>query len=97
MNDDMRFYVDGQWQERVEAQRIAVRNPYSEEIIGHIAAGTSADVDRAVAAARRAFEPFSQTSVADRLTLLERIRELLEARSEQFAQAIVAEMGAPRE
>jgi aldehyde dehydrogenase (NAD+) len=94
MNDDMRFYVDGQWQERAEAQRIAVRNPYSEEIIGHIAAGTSADVDQAVAAARKAFASFSQASTDDRLALLERIRDLLEARSEQFAQAIVAEMGA---
>jgi aldehyde dehydrogenase (NAD+) len=71
-----------------------VYNPYSEEVIGHIAAGSPADVDLAVAAARRAFESFSQTSVENRLALLTRIRDLLEERSEQFAQAIVAEMGA---
>ena len=93
-NDDTRFYIDGVWTDRPEAPRIAVTNPWSEETIGHIAAGSAADVDLAVAAARRAFGSFSQTSVAERLALLERIRDLLEERSEQFAQAIVAEMGA---
>jgi aldehyde dehydrogenase (NAD+) len=93
-NDDFRFYIDGVWVDRSDAPRIAVRNPYSEEVIGHVAAGSPADVDMAVAAARRAFAPFSQTTVDDRLALLIRIRDLLEERSEQFAQAIVAEMGA---
>jgi aldehyde dehydrogenase (NAD+) len=93
-NDDTRFYIDGAWADRPDAPRIAVRNPYSEEVIGHIASGSAADVDLAVAAARRAFATFSQTSVADRVALLTRIRDLLEERSEQFAQAIVAEMGA---
>ena len=94
LNDDTRFYLDGAWHDRPDAPRIAVRNPYSEEVIGHVAAGSPADVDLAVAAARRAFGRFSQSSVADRLALLTRIRDLLEARSEQFAQAIVVEMGA---
>ncbi|MEO6041900.1 MAG: aldehyde dehydrogenase family protein [Croceibacterium sp.] len=93
MNDDTRFYIDGAWLDRPDAPRIAVTNPYSEEVIGHIAAGSAADVDLAVAAARRAFGQFSQTSVADRLALLTRIKDLLEERSEAFAQAIVAEMG----
>src|SRR6186713_82999 len=93
-NDDTRFYIDGAWADRPDAERIAVRNPYSEDVIGHIAAGSTADVDLAVAAARRAFGTFSQASVADRLALLTRIKDLLEERCEQFAQAIVAEMGA---
>jgi aldehyde dehydrogenase (NAD+) len=91
---DTRFYVDGAWLDRPDAPRIAVRNPYSEEVFGQIAAGSAADVDRAVAAARRAFGSFSRTSVADRVALLTRIKDLLEERAEQFAQAIVAEMGA---
>jgi len=95
MQDDSRFYIDGAWRDRPDAPRIAVRNPYSEEVIGHIAAGSAADVDLAVAAARRAFGAFSQTPVAERVALLTRIRDLLEERSEAFAQAIVAEMGAP--
>jgi len=94
MTDDTRFYVDGAWVDRPQAPRIAVTNPATEEVIGHVAAGSSADVDLAVAAARRAFDSFSQSSVADRLALLTRIKDLLEERSEQFAQAIMAEMGA---
>jgi len=92
--DDTRFYIDGAWQDRPEAPRIAVTNPWSEDTIGHVAAGSAADVDLAVAAARRAFDAFSRTSVEERLALLERIRDLLEERGEAFAQAITAEMGA---
>lgn len=93
--DDTRFYIDGAWQDRAHAARIAVVNPFSEEIVGHIAAGSPMDVDLAVAAARRAFETFSQTTAEERLALLGRILALLEERAELFAQAIVAEMGAP--
>jgi aldehyde dehydrogenase (NAD+) len=92
--DDTRFYIDGAWVDRADAPRIPVTNPYSEGTIGHIAAGTAADVDLAVAAARRAFASFSRTSVADRIALLTRINELLVERTEAFAQAITAEMGA---
>jgi aldehyde dehydrogenase (NAD+) len=95
MQDDTRFYIDGAWLDRPQAPRIAVRNPYSEEVIGHVAAGSASDVDLALAAARRAFGAFSQTSVVDRVALLTRTRDLLEERTEAFAQAIVAEMGAP--
>ena len=92
--EDTRFYIDGAWVESSDAARIAVTNPATEEVIGHIAACTAADVGLAVAAARRAFETFSQTSVAERVALLERVRDLLEGRAEEFAQAITAEMGA---
>jgi len=95
--DDSRFYIDGRWQERADATQIPVINPYSETVSGHIAAGSAADVDLAVAAAKRAFESFSCTPVAARIALLERILALLEERTEQFAQAIVREMGTPIE
>jgi aldehyde dehydrogenase (NAD+) len=94
MQDDLRFYIDGGWLDRPGADRIPVHSPHDEEIIGHIAAGSAADVDEAVAAARRAFATFADTPVAERLALLERIRDLLEQRSEAFAQAIATEMGA---
>ena len=93
--DDARFYIDGRWQARTHAERIAVVNPFSEEIVGHVAAGSSADVDLAVAAARRAFETFSLSTIDERLALLARVLALLEERAELFAQAIVTEMGAP--
>ncbi|MGF6349580.1 aldehyde dehydrogenase family protein [Variovorax sp. W2I14] len=93
--NDARFYIDGCWQGRTDVASIAVVDPFTEQIIGHVAAGSSTDVDLAVAAARRAFETFSRSTVDERLALLRRILALLEERAELFAQAIVAEMGAP--
>jgi len=88
------FYIGGEWRSSSAPTRIDVFDPASETIIGQIAAGTVDDVDLAVAAARRAFETFSRTPVAERLALLERIARLIEERAELFAQAMVAEMGA---
>ena len=89
-----RFYIDGQWREASNSARIPVIDPASERVVGEIAAGDARDVDLAVAAARRAFEPFSRTPVRERLTLLSRILELIQRRSEDFVDALVAEMGA---
>jgi len=88
-----RFYIDGRWTNSSGSTAIAVVDPASEIVVGEIAAGTAADVDQAVAAARRAFATFSQSSREDRIALLGRIVALLEARAEQFAQALVTEMG----
>ena len=88
------FYIGGQWRDAFTPTRIDVFDPTTEAVLGQIAAGGSEDVDLAVAAARRGFETFSQTPVAERLALLERIVTLMEARAELFAQAMVAEMGA---
>lgn len=94
MKDDARFYIDGRWVERTDAPRIDVINPATEQLIGRIAQGSAEDVGVAVRAARRAFESFSRTSVEERLALLERIKNLLEERAEEFARAITCEMGA---
>lgn len=91
---DTRFYIDGQWVDRPDSPRLTVVDPVSEREVGHVAAGSAADVDLAVRAARRAFEVFSRSTVEQRLGLLERILALLEDRAELFARAIVAEMGA---
>jgi aldehyde dehydrogenase (NAD+) len=94
MQNDFRFYIDGQWRDRSDAPRIAVVDPSCEEVVGHVAAGSSADVDFAAAAARRAFGAFSRSTVPERIALLGCIATLLEERAEVFAQAIVTEMGA---
>jgi len=88
------FYIGGAWRRAAGPSSISVVNPASETVIGQIAAGGPEDVDLAVAAARRAFESFSLTSVEARLALLSRILELVEARAELFVQAMVMEMGA---
>ena len=68
MRDCTKFYIDGQWVAPEAANTVDVENPATEETIGQISFGTKADVDKAVAAARRAFESFSQTSREERLT-----------------------------
>ena len=90
-----KFYIDGQWVKPVEATEFKVINPATEEVAGVISMGTAADVDRAVAAARRAFDSFSQTSGDDRRGLLEKILAVYKKRYVDVANAIRDEMGAP--
>ena len=87
------FYIDGQWTAPLSDAVVPFTNPATEEVIGHVAVGTSGDVDRAVAAAQKAFTAFSVTAPAERRALLLRILELMETRAEELAQAITAEMG----
>ena len=61
-----KFYIDGQWVDPAQPKDFKVINPATEEAAGVISMGGAPDVDRAVAAARRAFESFSQTSRAER-------------------------------
>ena len=88
------LYVDGAWQMPVgRSPSITLTSPVTEEIIGAVAAGSSVDVDKAVAAARRAFASFSLTSTDERIALLRNILALMEERLEELAQAISFEMG----
>ncbi|CAO3409271.1 aldehyde dehydrogenase family protein [Azospirillum largimobile] len=87
------FYIDGRWVAPSSDATIAVVDPSTEAVIGSIAAGTAADVDKAVTAARRAFATFSATPVEERQALLQRIADLMEARAEDLAFAMTAEMG----
>ena len=88
-----RFYVDGQWVDPAGTGSIEVVNPATERVLGRIAAGNAADVDRAVAAARRAFAPYSTTSREERLALLRRIAAGYRARQEDLARTLSTEMG----
>ena len=72
-----------------------VINPANEEPIATISFGSAADVDRAVAAAKRAFESYSEVSVQDRLGLLRRIIDIYKSKLEEMATTISQEMGAP--
>lgn len=89
-----RIYVGGDWILAATPDRsIPVVSPVTEQVIGSVVACTADDVELAVAAARNAFPSFSATTSADRIALLERILALMEARSEELAQAITHEMG----
>ena len=77
MVNRMQFYIDGAWVDPVvKGKSTPVVNPATEEPMYEIALGSKADVDKAVAAAKRAFDSFSQTSREDRVKLLERIIEI---------------------
>ena len=95
MSHEKQFYINGQWVEPSTSQTIEVINPATEEVVATIAQGSAQDVDVAVAAARKAFETYSQTSREERIALLERILEVYQRRTAEFAQAITLEMGAP--
>ena len=95
MTDHLKFYIDRQWVDPIGTAPLDVINPATEESIGRIAMGNAEDVNRAVAAARRAFETFSRTSKAERIALLERVIEVYKKRLPDLAAAISDEMGAP--
>ena len=95
MREYLKFYIDGQWVDPVELKTLDVENPATEEVVGKIALGAAADVDKAVKAARRAFASFSLTSREERLDLLQRILAEYQKRFEDMAKAVTDEMGAP--
>jgi len=95
MKDCRRFYIDGKWVDPTRTNDLEVINPANEEPIATISLGSTADVDRAVEAAKRAFESYSETTVQERLALLTRIVEVYKSRTEEMAQTISQEMGAP--
>ena len=95
MQNLTKFYIGGRWVEPMSSATLPVMNPATEAQIGTVAMGNAADVDRAVAAAKAAFEAFSATSKLVRLDLLHRLKAATERRFEDLAQAMRMEMGAP--
>jgi aldehyde dehydrogenase (NAD+) len=93
--ENRQFYIDGAWVDPVEPKEFRVINPATEAVAGTISMGGPKDVDRAVAAARRAFDGYSRTTPAERLALLERVLAAYKAHYDEIAVAISTEMGAP--
>src|SRR5258707_590983 len=93
--DNRNFYIEGGGVDPVEPKELKVINPATEEPAGVISMGSSKDVDRAVMAARRAFDGYSRSSPAERLALMERILAAYKAHYDEIARAISIEMGAP--
>lgn len=97
MRDYRKFYIDGQWVDPASPAELDVINPATDEAAGVISLGGEKDVDKAVAAARRAFDSWSATSREERVALLEKIMAVYQTRMEDMALAITEEMGAPLE
>ena len=95
MRDYLKFYINGRWVDPASPKTLDVINPATEAVAGRISLGSAADVDAAAKAARAAFASYSQTSLDERVALLERVIEEYKKRYADMAAAITEEMGAP--
>lgn len=96
MREEM--FIGGSWTRSAEGRSLAVTDPATEAVIAHVPAATGADVDKAVAAARAAFDtgPWPRLSGAERAATLRRIADLIEARADTLAEIEVRDNGKPR-
>lgn len=95
MIEKLKFYIDGAWVDPAAPSTLGVMNPATEETFARISLGSKQDVDRAVQAARRAFATYSDTSVEERLSWLQKIIAGFKARLPELARTMTLEMGAP--
>jgi len=95
MAHENQFYIDGAWVDPIQPKFLDVIDPSTEEAYTQIAVGSAADVDRAVAAARKAFASFGRSTRKERLELLKTILAEYKKRQKDVGDAISQEMGAP--
>ena len=95
MENNKKFYINGQWVDPVSPKTLEVINPANEEAITEISMGSEEDLNKAVSAAKNAFVSFSRTSREERLALFEKIMEVYKKRMPDLAKVITSEMGAP--
>ena len=90
-----RLYIGGEWVTPAGTATIDVVDPTHEEVVATIPDGTAEDIDRAVAAAGAAFEPWAAVSPFDRAALMEAVAAALTARQDELAALIARELGMP--
>lgn len=95
MRTSQQSYIGGQWCDPVDAQSIDVIDPATGRPYARLGIGGAADVDRAVGAAKQAFDAYSRWTVDARVALLRRVLDIYQRRYEEVAQTISQEMGAP--
>ena len=95
MENNKKFYINGEWVDPITPKSLGVVNPANEEIVSEISLGSEGDVNKAVAAAKKAFTKFSETSREERLALFEKILDVYKKRMPELAKAVTSEMGAP--
>ena len=93
--DRDRLFIGGDWVEPATSETIEVVNATTEEVMARVPAGSEADVDRAVAAARAAFDGWAATPLADRVALCTAVSLRLQERQGELAELIAREMGSP--
>src|ERR1700761_4587773 len=92
-----RMLIDGKWVEAKSGKTFEVEDPATQEVIAHVPAGDKADIDLAVAAARKAFEtgPWSKISPGERSKLVWKLGDLLEQHADEFAEIEALDNGKP--
>jgi acyl-CoA reductase-like NAD-dependent aldehyde dehydrogenase len=90
-----KLFIGGEWVDPAGDGTIEVINPTTEEVVGRIPEGTAEDADRAVRAARAAFDSWSQTPAEERAALCAAIGAKLAERGEEVAALITTELGMP--
>ena len=95
MLDKTKFYIDGRWVAPIDGTDFPVINPATEDAFATISLGGQKDAEAAIAAAKAAFPAWSVTSPQTRIGYLEKLLAVYEERSQDMAQAISSEMGAP--
>jgi aldehyde dehydrogenase (NAD+) len=96
MREYLKFYINGEWVDPVEPKTLDVINPADESVCARISLGSQADVDAAVAAAKKAFASFGFSTREERMAILERCIEVYKKRYQDMADSIRMEMGAPK-
>ncbi|MDB5682816.1 MAG: hypothetical protein JWM38_2441 [Sphingomonas bacterium] len=91
--DAHRFYIGGQWVAPFGHEMVEVTNPADGSLVGRATLGDADDADRAVAAARGAFDSWSATSIAERLDLLRRMRAAFDAAAPEIERLLIQEIG----
>lgn len=91
------LFIDGRWSAPAGSDVIEVISPWSEEVIARVPDGSNADMDRAVAAARQAFDrgPWPNMAPTERAEIMAKLSQLIQARSQEFAQTITQQNGSP--
>ena len=95
MLDKRKFYIDGEWVDPIKSNDFDVINPCNEDPCAVISLGSTEDTNRAVKAAKTAFETWKETSKEERIKLLEKLLTIYKKRFNEMAEAISLEMGAP--
>ncbi len=97
MREHDRLFIGGDWAAPAGTGTIDVISPHTEEVIGRVPEGTEADIDAAVAAARRAFDegPWPRMAPAERAEIVGRLASIYAERQQEMADLVTAEMGSP--
>ena len=95
MLNKKQFYINGTWVDPIQPKDFSVINPSTEDVYATISLASKEDVNKAVQAAKVAFQSWAFTTKEERLSLIEKLYTIYKSRWSEMAEAISNEMGAP--